>query len=164
MGAAKSLHRGLERSAPARAVIVPDVSLPDSLSDAEMREVAESVHLSDHRSDIPSVMAASDMFVLPSYGEGLPRVLLEAASMQLPIVATQARGCREIVQDGVNGYLVPVGQSESLARAVKSLADSAPLREDLGRAGRHYVMSRFHVSLIYEETKQTYLHLLRANR
>ena len=139
----------------------PDTDHPDALSDSEIREVAQNVRLAGPRTDITSLLAASDIFVLPSsYPEGVPRVLLEAAAMELPIVTTRMPGCREAVQDGVSGHLVPVGDADSLVSAVKALADSTRLREKFGRAGRQHMISRFQLSQVCDLTKQAYLRLL----
>ena len=75
----------------------------------------------------------SDIAVLPSYREGLPKALLEAAATGLPLVATDVPGCREVVQDGVNGFLVPPENAQKLANALEILAEDSHLRERMGR-------------------------------
>ena len=92
----------------------------DRLSPQEVADLRGAVNWPGPRSDIPQVLAASDLFVLPTfYPEGIPRVLLEAASMGLPLVATRSPGCVEVVEDGVNGYLVPVRDPTALAAYVQ---------------------------------------------
>src|SRR5262249_16301348 len=73
------------------------------------------------RPDIQAGIAKSHVVCLPSYREGIPRILIEAASCGRPLIATDAPGCREIVHDGVNGFLVKVKDSESLAEAMRKL-------------------------------------------
>src|SRR5262249_40107504 len=81
------------------------------------------------RRDIPACMAQSHLVCLPSYyGEGVPRVLLEAAASGRPIVTTDSPGCREVVRDGENGLLVPARDAEALARALAQLIENGPLR------------------------------------
>ena len=87
--------------------------------------------------------AAMDLFVLPSYREGVPRAAMEAAAMGLPIVATNIRGCREVVDDGVNGLLVPVGSPGSLAAAIRKLGEDVELRTGMGLRGRERALERF---------------------
>ena len=92
-----------------------------------------------HRTDIPAVMAQAHIVCLPSYREGLPKVLLEAASCGKPLVATDVPGCREIVHHGENGFLVKKADVESLAEALKCLIADRDLRESMGRRGRAIV-------------------------
>lgn len=79
--------------------------------------------------------AAMDVFCLPSHREGFPRAAMEAAAMGLPVVATNIRGCRQVVEDRVNGLLVPVGDPGGLAAALQRLALSEE-RQAMGAAGR----------------------------
>lgn len=94
-------------------------------------------------SEMPDTLARSHIVVLPSYREGLPKVLLEAAAVGRAIVATDVPGCREIVRDGENGLLVPVQDTRALATAITRLADDAELRRDLARRGRLLVEREF---------------------
>jgi ribosomal protein S18 acetylase RimI-like enzyme len=88
------------------------------------------------RSDVDALYGAMDIFVLPSYREGFPRAAMEAAASGIPIVATDIRGCREVVAHGENGLLVPVRDGDALAAAVTRLSDDADLRTRMGEAGR----------------------------
>src|SRR5207248_119447 len=88
----------------------------DRLSPRELAELAGAVNWPGPRSDVAHVLAATDIFVLPTfYREGIPRVLLEAASMGLPLITTRSPGCVEVVEEGVNGWLVPVRDAGALA-------------------------------------------------
>lgn len=86
--------------------------------------------------EIPLWMQAADMLVLPSLSEGRPNVVLEAQACALPVVATAVGGTPELVQDQVNGLLVPAGDSVALAAALRRLIDDGDLRQRLGQAGR----------------------------
>ena len=94
--------------------------------------------------DMPSVYARADAVVLPSYREGMPRSLLEAAAMGLPAVATDVPGCRHIVRDGENGLLCQARSADSLADALERLlAMTDAEREAMGAAGRARVEAEF---------------------
>jgi glycosyltransferase involved in cell wall biosynthesis len=133
----------------------------DRLSAAELAALRETVTWPGPRRDIALVLAASDIFVLPSaYREGIPRVLLEAASMGLPIVTTDSPGCNEAVEDGVNGLLVPVEDPTALARAIVRLVESPDLRRRLGQASRRRAVERFDLAVIAAQTGAMYRQLL----
>ena len=109
-----------------------------------------------HRDDIQEQIAKSDIFVLPSYREGVPRTLLEAAALAKPIVTTDAVGCREVVDDGKNGFLVPVGDAVALMHKVKELANDAILREVMGKNGRIKVLKEFDVKIVVQKYLDIY--------
>jgi glycosyltransferase involved in cell wall biosynthesis len=95
------------------------------------------------RSDMDALIAATDVVVLASHREGLPRALIEGAVMGKPLVATDIRGCREVVRPGENGLLVPVRDARALAEAFIRLARDAPERERLGTAGLASARERY---------------------
>lgn len=86
------------------------------------------------RDDMPPLLYCFDIFVLPSWREGFPRSAIEAAAMALPIVTTNIRGCRQVVEDGKNGLLVPVRDSSALTSAIKKLLADKQLRIKMGQA------------------------------
>lgn len=108
------------------------------------------------RTDIAELTALCDVYVLPSYREGVPRTLLEAASMAKPIVTTEAVGCREVVEDGINGILVPVRDSQALARGIATLLDDKALRERMGQAGREKAVREFDVRHVVQQYLELY--------
>jgi glycosyltransferase involved in cell wall biosynthesis len=113
------------------------------------------------RSDIANLMAAADAYVMSSAWEGLPMVLLEAAASSLPIVATDVGGNREIVRDGVNGFLVPGKDSVALAEAMlamERLSDESRLT--MGAAGRAHVSTHYSLSAVVDEWEAIYRSLL----
>lgn len=95
----------------------------------------------------------ADMFVLPSFAEGLPVVLMEAMAMEIPCITTTITGIPELIQQGQNGILVPASDSEGLTQAIKQLAENPALRQQLGKAGRLKVLSDYE---LYKNT--LYLH------
>ena len=113
-----------------------------------------------HRDDILELTALCDIYVLPSYREGVPRTLLEAASMGKPIVATDVVGCREVVEHNYNGLLVPPKDATSLAMAIKSLLDNPQSARQMGEHGRIRAIKEFdtqHVVDQYLSLYQNYL-------
>jgi glycosyltransferase involved in cell wall biosynthesis len=88
-----------------------------------------------YRSDVPALLRAADIFVLPSHREGMPRSIIEAMLTGLPVVATNIRGAREEVAEEKTGYLVPVRDPKSLAAVLSRLAADDGLRRRLGASG-----------------------------
>jgi glycosyltransferase involved in cell wall biosynthesis len=96
-----------------------------------------------HRNDMPNLLQQVDIAVLPSYHEGVPRFLLEAAACGLPLVATDIEGCRVVVREGVNGFLVPPRNPTALADALERLLQDPSLRRRMGQASRHIAEVEF---------------------
>jgi glycosyltransferase involved in cell wall biosynthesis/ribosomal protein S18 acetylase RimI-like enzyme len=120
-------------------------SLPTELVD---KARADGVRFLGMRTDVDDLYRALDIFVLPSHREGFPRAAMEAAASGLPVVATDIRGCREVVEDGVNGLLVPVRDPASLAKAIQTIGDDPQLRAKLGKAGEERARRLFDESAI----------------
>ncbi len=139
-------------------VIGPDdTSKGDSLP-AELveRARADGVRFLGMRNDVDDLYRALDIFVLPSHREGFPRAAMEAAASGLPVVATDIRGCREVVEDGVNGLLVPVRDPASLAKAIQTIGDDPELRARMGKAGDQRARRLFDESAIVETILDAY--------
>jgi glycosyltransferase involved in cell wall biosynthesis len=115
-----------------------------------------------HRDDVPRLLAAADVLVLPSAYEGLPNVVLEAMRLGKPVVATAAPGTTEVVEDGVTGRLVPVGQPRELARALRALFRDPALRRRLGEAGRARVAEHFRLDAMIDAYADLYERLARS--
>ena len=99
--------------------------------------------------DVRPFIAAASAVVLPSYREGLPRSLLEAAAMARPLIASDVPGCRDVIEDGVNGFLCNVRDSAALADAMRRLASLPRARQlAMGKAGRRRVQERFSEALV----------------
>lgn len=105
-------------------------------ADIRNRGLADIVHTLGYRDDIDRILAASDVFVLPSFREGTPRVITEAMASGLPIVATDIAGIPEQVTDGENGYLVSTGDPKALADRLNRLLDDAGRRAAFGEQSR----------------------------
>ena len=98
-------------------------------------ELSAKIKLLDYRADVPDLLRAGDIFVLPSHREGMPRAIVEAMLSGLPVVATNIRGSRELVVDGETGILVPVSAAADLSAALQKLIADSVLRHDMGNAG-----------------------------
>ena len=113
------------------------------------------------RDDMPAVFEQSHIVCLPSYREGLPKVLLEAASCGRPIVTTDTPGCRDVVRQGENGLLVPVRGTAELADALQLLIEQPELRKKMGCKGREIVVSEFALEKVVAKTMNIYRELLK---
>ncbi len=112
-----------------------------------------------HVEDMPSLLSQVHMVALPTrYGEGLPRILLEAAACGRPVIASDVPGCNDFVKDGVNGLLVPPGDVNKLATAIDKLLEEKQ-RVKLGQAGRKIVENHYTLEKVINQYKQIYLHL-----
>ncbi|MCX6073154.1 MAG: glycosyltransferase family 4 protein [Campylobacterales bacterium] len=161
-------HKGVHEFIKAAKILgqkYPDVSFqyvgsPDegnrfSVSEEFMKDQS-SIHYLGQQENIRHILSQSDIFVLPSYKEGLPRTSMEAASMGLPIVTTDVVGCRETVDDGVNGFLIPPQNVHALADAIEKLIIDAPLRQKMGKAGREKAVREFDIGTIVDKHLEVY--------
>lgn len=112
------------------------------------------------RSDIRELIGLSDIVVLPSFREGKPRFLLEAASMGKPIIATDIPGCRDIVENGENGILVPIKDVESLFNAVIKLINNSDMRRKMGEKSRKKAKKEFDEKIVVDQTLKVYKQLI----
>ena len=107
----------------------------DSLDEAVMRTAERAgAMILGYRSDVDRLLGAFDVFVLASHREGFPRAAMEASAVGVPVVATDIRGCRQVVEDDVTGLLVPVGDTPALRAAIESLAHDPARRTGMARA------------------------------
>ncbi|MBW2508574.1 MAG: glycosyltransferase family 4 protein, partial [Deltaproteobacteria bacterium] len=118
----------------------PDALRPDV---GERYGLADRCRFLGMRHDMPELYALMDVLVLPSYREGFPRAPMEASAMGVPTVVTDIRGCREAVEDGVNGLLFPVGDVDALADALVGLLRDDARRGQMGAAARVMAEERF---------------------
>ena len=134
---------------------------PEQLTEAQIKILQTSVNWIGKRSDIPEILNATDIFTLPSnYREGVPRVLLEAGAMALPLITTNSPGCNKVVLDKQTGLLIPNHDSVALANAITKLTLSPQLRFSLGYAAQKHVKSVFELSIIAQQTDDLYQDIL----
>jgi len=112
-----------------------------------------------HRGNMSEVLAQAHIVCLPSYREGLPKILLEAAACGRALVATDVPGCREIVIDGENGLLAPPRDAAALAAVIGRLLDKPGLRAKMGQRGRALVEAEFSVEQVVLQTLAVYREL-----
>lgn len=139
-----------------------DPGNPASVSPEQLRRWADEgiIELLGWQDDMTRVLAQAHVVCLPSYGEGLPKALLEAAACGRAIVATDVPGCREIVRDGENGLLVPPRDAAALARALERIVTDAELRARFGRRGREIAVAEFSSDVVARGTLDLYERLL----
>lgn len=151
----------IERIPPARFVLVGEGALRQALeARAAGLNLGNRVIFTGFRHDIPSILAALDLFVLPSHLEGLCTSLMDAMAMKKPVVAARTGGVPEVVEDGVTGRLVPPRDSAALAEAVVALMADPGLRTRMGEAARQRVEMRFSAELMVDETERVYNEVL----
>lgn len=155
--AAKIVH-GLRSSVEFLLVGDVDNGNPTSLTRHELNELSQSnsIKLLGARTDIAELLASSHIACLPSYREGLPKSLIEAASCGRPIVTTNVPGCREVVEEMTNGLLIPPRDVEALAKALVKLIDDAKLRKQMGTNNRNKAISEFSNQIIIRQTRDVY--------
>jgi glycosyltransferase involved in cell wall biosynthesis len=153
-----------QRGVQARFALVgdPDPENPAAIPESRLRAWAKegAVEYWGWRDDMPAVFRACHIVCLPSYREGLPKALIEAAACARPIVTCDTPGCRQIVRDGDNGLLVPVRDSARLADALATLIEDRGLRQRMGRRGRVRAREEFSLERVIGATLDLYRSLL----
>lgn len=161
VAAARQLHaQGL----PIRFLLAgaPDPGNPAAIPQATLDGWAAEglIELLGQVSDMPALFASADIVVLPSYREGLPKSLIEAAACALPLVTTDAPGCREVVTHEVDGLIVPVKDARALACAIERLHLNPTWARQLGLAARQRALAEFDERIVIEQTLAVYRELL----
>lgn len=135
-----------------------DKENPSTLTEEELHKmvIPDYFEWYGYQEDVRGFYKRSDIVSLPSYREGLPKSLIEACAIGRPIVTTDAPGCKECVDDGINGYLVPVGDSKELANKIKLLVDDEYLRIDFGKKSRLKAEEEFSIDNVVEKTLKLY--------
>jgi glycosyltransferase involved in cell wall biosynthesis len=155
--------RDIRRSLPETRFIAlgaSDTQKNDAIGTAEIERAREDVIFTGWVDDVRDFLALMDVFVLPSWREGQPVSVIEAAAMAKPMVVTDIRGCREVVRDGVEGLLVPPRDGEQLQQAIIHLLRDRNLREELGEAARRRAVEHFDETKIAEKLLALYRTLL----
>ena len=151
-----------------RMVLVgsPDFENPDPLPKSliEQWQSEGLVEWWKNCEEMPEVFSGSNIVCLPSYHEGCPKVLIEAAACGRAIVATDVPGCREVVSQNENGLLVPVKNPEALARSIKILVQSPEKRAQMGKRGREIAVEKFSEEKVIKQTLDIYNMLLKRTQ
>lgn len=144
--AARLLRR---EGANARFLLVgPEEPGPAGFPLSELEAYSDAVTWLGPRDDVRQTIADAHVYVLPSYGEGMPRTVLEAMAMARPIITTDARGCRETVRDGVNGRLVPIRDPRALAGAMREMISCPECLGAMGAESRRLAEAEFDVARV----------------
>jgi glycosyltransferase involved in cell wall biosynthesis len=140
----------------------PDPGNPAAVPEDTVRGWVEEGVLAwlGHVDDMPALLANVDVVVLPSYREGLPKGLIEAAACALPLVTTDVPGCREVVSSEIDGLVVPVRDAAALAHAIARLQDVPALGRRLGEAARAKALARFDERIVVAGTMAVHAELL----
>ncbi len=117
--------------------------------------IADRVVFAGHRTDVADLLGALDVFCISSLYEGTPLALFEAMAAGKAVVSTSVDGCREVLEEGVTGLLVPPGDAGALAASLERVADDAPLRDGLGRRAFE-ASKRYDVRTCVEEMQRLY--------
>jgi glycosyltransferase involved in cell wall biosynthesis/ribosomal protein S18 acetylase RimI-like enzyme len=155
----EALRRLRQRGMAFEVIVIgpADEDKADALDPGQIKKArAEGVRFLGLRHDMPELYRVMDLFVLASHREGFPRAAMEAAAMEIPIVATDIRGCREVVADGKNGLLVPVRDPRALEIAIGSLLSDSSGRERMGKQGREIALENFDVRRVAAIVLDTY--------
>jgi glycosyltransferase involved in cell wall biosynthesis len=139
-----------------------DEMSPEARDLAERLDLVRWIHLLGRRGDMPEVLSALDVFVLPSESEGMSNAILEAMAMRLPVVATDVGGAREQMAEGETGFLVDYPDSAALAAKVTRLLEDPALRERVGSAGRERVVAHYSAAGMVRQIEDLYATLLSA--
>jgi glycosyltransferase involved in cell wall biosynthesis len=140
----------------------PDRGNPASIPESVLRNWQASgiVDWLGHVDDMPELLASADIVVLPSYREGLPQSLIEGAACGRPLITTDVPGCRDVVDDHVDGLLVPVRDASALAGAIAHLQDDPSFARRLGEAARAKALAKYDERRIIASTLDVYRELL----
>lgn len=162
----RAIYRLREQKPNVRLLVVGDGPIRAGLEklNAELQAgtpgQGSPVTFAGARQNIPRLLGAMDVFVLPSLNEALPIVLLEAMAVGLPVVATRVGGVPEIVHDGTTGLLVPPGDEDALTATLNRLAEDPPLRDKIAEAGREQVRNEFTIKQMVRNIEALYEGLL----
>jgi len=153
--------RKVAREEPrAHLLLIGDGRLKSAMERKIEVESIPSVHFLGFRKDVPQILQGTDIFVLPSRREGLPRSVMEAMAAGEPVVATDVRGSRDLVEHGVTGLLVELGDIEGLAQALLQLIRDPELRQRMGEAGRAKIQD-YSLERVLDEMSAIYARYLR---
>ncbi len=137
-----------------------DPGNPASLNEQELAQISEHLHVLGERHDIAQLYAQSHIVVLPSYREGIPKSLLEAAASARPVVTTDVPGCRDAIIPQMSGELVSVKDAQALSGAIQGLIQNKERRQAMGKAGRQLAEQEFALPIIVEQHMALYQELL----
>lgn len=160
----KSARRISSQFSDVRFLVVGSGRLLDDMKNFSYKlGIYDKVHFAGEREDIPEILKLLDVFVLSSYKEGLPNVIIEAMAAGKPVVATDVGGVSELVVDGETGFLVPSNNVEKLSQAVIKLLENRNIAKRMGGKGKERIENFFLVERMVKQTENLYLSLFKNN-
>jgi len=146
-----------------KLLIVGEGILFKEISDIlESKELKDKIILPGRRSDIPEILCVSNLFAFTSIREGLPKSVMEAMAMEKPVVAYNIRGVRDLVEDGINGFLIPFGDTDAFAEKIIYLMEHPEVAKEMGKRGREKILKEFSLDVILPQMKELYESILKS--
>lgn len=139
-----------------------DEGNPNAIEQSQLNEWNQlrQIEYWGYKKDVSKIISLASLVVLPSYREGFPKSLIEAAAAGKPIVTTDVPGCRDAIVDGVTGILVPAGDSVSLASAIAYLCKNERVRESMGKQARLFALENFNIQDVVSRHMEIYSSLI----
>ena len=141
-----------------------DLDNPAHITEKELKKLLKPNLIIWHGNtdDIKNVLTLSDIYCLPSYREGLPKSTLEAMAIGKPIITTNAPGCNDTVQEGINGYKVNIKDYKALSERLQILIEDESLRLKMGKKSRKIFEEYFTLDKVVKQTFEIYIHVLKS--
>ena len=146
-----------------KLLLVGDGQIEKYKEMCKILEVSENVYFLGRRSDVFSILVASDIFVFPTFHENLSNSVLEACSIGLPVIATNIGGNPEIIRNGIEGILIPANNVEKLADAIQTLAEADELRKMMGKNAKKRMLEEFSQKIIYGSIEKLFDRIIHNN-
>ena len=140
---------------------------PKAMQKAELEQLCDGKYIQwlGHRTDVKELLQQSHIVAFPSYyREGVPKSLIEACAAGRPIITTHSIGCKDTVDDGINGYLIPIKDSKVLAEKLRILIENKDLREKMGHASREKAEREFSLDMVVKKHLETYGSLITGSK
>ncbi len=153
-----------EHKLPLRFIVVGTGDMRNELEEMVRRlRLQDTVYFIGVRSDIPEILASSDIFLFTTMYEGFPNALLEAMAASLPVVTTDFAGARELIENSVTGTIVPINDVNAAFAALKSYLDNPSKARSIAAAARAFVEQRFSMRVMVDKTLQLYHNIISGN-
>jgi glycosyltransferase involved in cell wall biosynthesis len=156
----KHLISGVNRKV---VTLLVGIGIDQEKIEAEVKRLGlqDIVHFTGYRQDVPDILAASDVSVMASHYEGIPRALMESMALGLPIVATNVPGTRTLIQSDQTGLLVEYGDVPGMSSALAKVLSTPSFARQLGERGRNLVQTKFNEYTVADRVEEVYNHILR---
>jgi glycosyltransferase involved in cell wall biosynthesis len=147
-------------------LLLVGIGIDQEKIEAEVKrlELQDTVYFTGYRQDVPDILSASDVSVMASHYEGIPRALMESMALGLPVVATDVPGTHSLIQSGQTGLLVEYGDVSGLSSAIAKVLNDPELAGRLGKNGKHLVQTKFDEYTVADRVEAVYNHILNRNK